>query len=505
MGKSKYVDIPSIIQVIGNVYTNTKLLEDDRYVFTEEDFTEEFHKIIFGTIYNLFNQGIKTITIHTIEDYLKDRPDSYAIYQVNKGGEWIGQLVETVQPAAFSYYYQRMKKMTLLRMYDKSGLDVSDLYDVNNVLDLKKRKYQEDWLDNHSLEEIANVIDDKILLIRERYVDNVTNDFIQAGEGAETLIEKLKKEPAIGVPLYGDLINGVVRGARLKKFYLRSASTGVGKTRSMIADICFIGCDEIYDKKSQKWIRNGTKEPCLFISTEQDEEEIQTMMLAFLSNVTEGHIIDGKYLAGEEDRVHYAAKLLAKCPIYIKKLPDFSLQDIEATIKSAIREWDVKYIFHDYIHTSMKILSEISEKAGIKSLREDNILFMISVRLKDICNEYGVFIMSATQLNGDYMSATVYDQNVLRGAKAIADKIDVGMIMLEVTQEDRKALENLTMRPGFDVPDIKIPVYKNRRGQYKGILLWCKADRGTCRINPMYATNYNFELVKIDDFKVTVV
>ena len=86
---------------------------------------------------------------------------------------------------------------------------------------------------------------------------------------------------------------------RLKKFYLRSAPTGVGKTRSMIADACYIGCDKIYDENFG-WIKNGVAEPVLYITTEQEVEEIQTMMLAFLANVNEEHIISGKYEGDEE-------------------------------------------------------------------------------------------------------------------------------------------------------------------------------------------------------------
>lgn len=78
---------------------------------------------------------------------------------------------------------------------------------------------------------------------------------------------------------------------------------------------------------------------------------------------------------------------------------------------------------HDYIHTSIKILEEISKKAGKITLREDNILFMLSTRLKDICVKYGVFIMSATQLSGNFADADTPDQNLLRGAKSIADWI----------------------------------------------------------------------------------
>ena len=65
-----------------------------------------------------------------------------------------------------------------------------------------------------------------------------------------------------------------------------------------------------------------------------------------------------------------------------------------------IRDNNIKYAFFDYIHTSMKILEEITRRSGGVKLREDNILFMLSTRLKDICNQYGIFIMSSTQLNG---------------------------------------------------------------------------------------------------------
>lgn len=501
----KYVDISSIIQVIGGIYVNPSLLDiEDKYFFYEEDFTEEFHKILFGSIYNLHALGAKEITINAIEDYLEQRPKKLAVYKANKGQEYLQKLSQNVQLAAFDYYYKRMKKMTLMRMYQNIGMDLSWLYDVDNILDVKKKQAQEDWLDNTSIEEIAEIIDKKITDIRLKYVDDSTDKASSAGEGALELLERLKETPEVGYPLFGPLINTVTRGARLKKFYLRSAATGVGKTRAMIADSCSIACDEIYDSTQQKWINNGTKESTIFITTEQEKDEIQTMMIAFLSDVDEEHIISGEYYAGEWERVIYAANLLSKCPLYIEQLPDFSLKDIENAIKRGIRDYEVKYVFHDYLHTSMKILTEISSKTGIKGLREDNILFMISIRLKDLCNQYGVFIMTATQLNADYITAKQYDQNLLRGAKSIADKIDCGMIMLETDNDDLVALEDVLAEGGFERPTIKISIYKNRRGRYKSILLWCKANRGTCKIVPMFATNYQYELIPIDDLKIKV-
>jgi predicted metallopeptidase len=85
------------------------------------------------------------------------------------------------------------------------------------------------------------------------------------------------------------------------------------------------------------------------------------------------------------------------------------------------KKHDIKYVCHDYVHTSLKILEEISKRSGGVKLREDNVLFMLSTRLKDIANKYSVFILSATQLSGYYADAETPDQNLLRGAKSIAD------------------------------------------------------------------------------------
>lgn len=501
---SKFVDVASIMQVIGCVFNTPQLLDlTDKYVITDEDFPDDFHKITYGAIYKLHELGVTSIDLKNINDFLESRPKSLAVYKQQKGDEWLIKVAEASMPSAFDYYYNRLKKMSLLRAYDNYGIDVKEIYDPNNILDTKKKQAQEEKLDNLTLEEIADIIDNKIENIRLKYVDDVYGEASQAGEGIFELIDRLKEQPEVGVPLYGPLINTVTRGARLKKFYLRSAPTGVGKSRSMIADACYIACSKIYDENFG-WISCGISEPVLYITTEQELEEIQTMMLAFISNVDEEHILNGQYEGDEEDRVRAAAQIIKDAPLYIEELPDFSLQDVEDKIQRNVRDNDVKYVFHDYIHTSLKILEEITRRSGGVKLREDNILFMLSIRLKDLCNKYGIFIMSATQLNGDYQDAKTPDQNLLRGAKAIADKIDYGSILLNVKDEDLVALEPILASNIFERPTIKMSIYKNRRGRYKGVILWCKANLGCCRIKPMFCTTYDYEMVSIDDVRVRI-
>ena len=141
MAASKYVDTTAILQVIGNVYKNPSLLDDtDKYTITEDDFQSEFHKIVFGSIYKLYELGAKKITIENISDFLADRPKAEGIFKQNKGDEWLLRTVECAIEDSFDYYYNRLKKFTLLRAYDNIGLDVSFLYDPDNILDGKKKQ-----------------------------------------------------------------------------------------------------------------------------------------------------------------------------------------------------------------------------------------------------------------------------------------------------------------------------------------------------------------------------
>ena len=187
-------------------------------------------------------------------------------------------------------------------------------------------------------------------------------------------------------------------------------------TRSLIADACNFACNKIYDDNFG-WIKNGVSQPTLFIATEQDKSEVQTMMLAFLSNVNEEHILNGKYLPDEEERVIQAGQILMESPLWVEYLPDFSLQDVENKIKKNVREHNVAYVLFDYVHVSMKILEEITKRSGGVRLREDNVLFMLATRLKDLANQYGIFILSATQLNAQYVDSETPDQNLLRGTE----------------------------------------------------------------------------------------
>ena len=66
----------------------------------------------------------------------------------------------------------------MLRAYDTYGVDISDIYDIDNILDAKKKQIQEDLLDNSTLEEIADKVENKIEGIRLQYVDDAFGEAV---------------------------------------------------------------------------------------------------------------------------------------------------------------------------------------------------------------------------------------------------------------------------------------------------------------------------------------
>ena len=87
----------------------------------------------------------------------------------------------------------------------------------------------------------------------------------------------------------------------------------------------------------------------LIITTEMGKDEIQTIVLAYLSGVNEAHILTGKYELGEKDRVYYATQIVEKYQnyFYIEEISDPNLTNVESTIKRYATIEEVDYVF-DY-------------------------------------------------------------------------------------------------------------------------------------------------------------
>lgn len=412
-------DKTAIIQVIGCIVQQPDLLLDEKYsIVGLKDFPEKFHQIVYSSIFNLIHQGIKEINSIVIDSYLINYPEQHAIFTKNQGMDYIETCKNLSNLSNFDYNFNRMKKFTLLNDLQKQGFDITEIYD-DNLIDVKIQENMLDNFDRMTSNDIINHFDKKITEIKSVFYEEEGQIGQQAGKGLLELIESFKETPEMGMPLSSNIMNTIVRGARKKKFYLRSSITGGGKSRIAAGDICSLSVRYFYDTELDEWIDTTVSEPSLYITTELEIEEIQTMLVAYVSGVSEDKILDSNYEGNEYERVVKATKFIEESPLWIEQVPNFGIEDISNAIKKYKINHKVEYVFFDYIHTSFKMLMDIATKSKGVRLREDNILYIFSNTMKTLANSLNVFIFSATQVNDQALTVKNATMNVIRGSKAI--------------------------------------------------------------------------------------
>ncbi|WP_243572714.1 replicative DNA helicase [Bacillus stercoris] len=498
-------DKQAIIQVLGSILKDPTILsESNKYKLTSDDFPSRFHSILFFAMSNLFHQGTEVLNEVEIDGYLKDYDIQYKIFHDNKGLEYIERIQELAVVENFDYHYKRLKKFSLLREMDGLGFDIKEIYD-ESLIDPKEQEKMQEQFDKKSIDEILTAYEMKIVDIKEKFRTSSESVGIQGGEGINELLDSFEESPDIGVPLNSEMLTSIFRGSRKKKFYLRSSITGGGKTRNMVADACRLSATELYDPKKKEWVSNPWSESSTVISTEMMAEELQSLALAYISGVEEKKILRNTINEQEKQLVRKAAKVLQESNIWFEHLPDFNIQEIERTIEKNVIKNNVEYVYFDYIHSSVTIFSEMSKKSGV-NLREDQILLLMSDKLKGLCNKYDVYMMSATQLNGDWKEAwlkgQVIDASYLRGSKAIADKTDAAMIILPLSKKEKDAIDPILKEGFYPEPNFVTHVFKNRGNEYDKVKVFSHINMGNMRIKDCFTTNLDNELITVEKLNI---
>lgn len=489
-----------VMQLLGCLMKNPLFLgEVNTYNLTPNDFSKTMDKQIFAAIYNLFKGGAEKVTVVDVDNYLKGHPAIYSDFVKNNGIEYLQDAEDFGVLENFSYYYTTLKKYNAIKDLQKEGFDTSDIYPTD-MLDPN----QEDKLkkfDSMTIQMIFESVRSKLVKIEGEYNAGTNTKVCYANEGIDALLDGLAASPEIGVNLPGETYNTIVRGARKGKFYLQSSGTGVGKTRRMVGECCYIAYPIRYDWTRRQWEKRGSCEKVLYVGTEQTISEIQTLILAYISGINEEKILYGRYNDEERKVLEDTLKIMEiyKENFTIVQLPDPSIQLVKGTIRKECLLKEIGYVFYDYIFSSPGLLAEFRDLR----IREDVALGMLSTALKDLAVELDVFMRSATQVNGDLQEIKgIRDQRCIRGAKAIADKIDCGMVTAKVNPDELVTLDKLIREKGI-CPNQVSDIYKMRRGRYNDVRIWSEMDLGTCRIKDLFVTDVNFKPL-IDFYPISI-
>lgn len=483
----------AIFNTLGAICNKPSLLNFEGIELVEKDFGETFYKVIFAAINNtiLENPVVTKITPVDIDNYLADNTKAYKIFEDNNGFEVITSAINNANVELFEQNYNWIKKYSLLRDFNSMGFDVTEIYNPTHY-DMNFQQEQIKKLEKMDLSSIIEHMTLKLIRVKNDWNISGNHKSYEIHEGLDSLLDKLKQSPDYGYPFMNKYYNAIFRGMRYGKLMIKSAGTGVGKTRTALTDIASVACDELFDLDTMTWKPNGMCFSACFISTELALDEIQTCLLAIISGVSEEVIKHSKYSDEVLKRIMRAIEVLKRAPISLHYIDDFSIADIEQIIEKDILERNVKYVWFDYIQITPKLTRTIQQEYGM-GLREDQVLQNFSSRLKNIATKYDIFMCTSTQLNRNSGDRTQRDATSIRGGSAVIDKADHAIQLYKVTQQDLSSIESIVNRTRL-TPNFMHVIYKNRSGR-NNLIVWTIINHGNMREKLCFITDGDYNLI----------
>lgn len=474
------------------------LSEKDKYNLQPSDFESRFERYIFIAILNSYTNGAQTLSEIDIDNYLMEHKDQYLLFQQNNGISYLQDALDMSTPENFEYYYNRIKKFNCLKDLKKSGFDISEFYEEN---ELNPKQFEiNQRFETLKPKDIFDGLKRRIYKVEGEYVEGDASVTTDISVGIDELLEKLKNSPDAGARFQGKYFNTVTRGARKGKYYLVSFPSGGGKTRLLLGEACYLAFPMRYSWETMEWKITGNAEKTLFIATEQAKEEIQTMVVAYLTGINEDVILYGHFTKEQQTIIEEAKEVIKKYKdnLMIVQIPMPSVEIVKSVVRQNCIVNDIKNVFFDYIFSNPALLNEFRDL----KIREDVALLMLSTALKDLAVEQDVFMMSATQLNSsqDTNEKGIKNQNSIRGSKSIVDKADIAMIGGLVPDDQRDQIAPYVAKYGM--PTQVYDVYKVRRGKWTNLKIWSNVDLGTCRRSDVFVTDSNIKEIEVPVMEV---
>lgn len=489
----------SIKKVLTCLYMDNDLIISSDYPLRLNDFALKKYQAIYSSLYNLYSLGNSNIDISDIIGYFQQQTVLYGKFVEDGGMDVLYEICNDTTTPNFEYNYKMVKKYALLTDLQNSGIDITELYDVSLPVDQLEQQLAR--FNAMELEDIFKHYNIKLNDIQGKYENFLEKTCISVSNGIDELIKQLQTIPEVGLPLEGDIYNTITRGARLKKLYIDSGSSGSGKSRRMVGNATHLSIPMYYDTLTEEWINTGCSNKVLYITTELEHAEIQTLVLAYMTGINEEKILNNKCSESEQERLMLAIEYLKQNDnLIIEYLPDPTVVTLKTLIKKHSLQDDVRYVFYDYIHIGAGLVANRD-----KQMRDDVILLLLTNTLKELANELDIHISTATQLNGEYEEKEVKNENLIRGSKAVADKADIGAITLRVNAAEEELGRAIALKAGTLAPNFITDIYKNRRGKWTGIRIWRYIDLGTCRTTDCFITDRKGNIIEdFDNMKIQV-
>lgn len=187
-------------------------------------------------------------------------------------------------------------------------------------------------------------------------------------------------------------------------------------------------------------------------------------------------------------------------------MPSFNIKKIREEVAHYKKECNIEYVGLDYMLLNNALVKEFVEQRGKGvAMRGDEVLLELSKSMKDICKEFNIGMITATQVNADIKDFHNRDYQVIRGGKGISDKATGGSISMPITEQELKLVEpyinKLKERGKFGnhmLPNFVETIYKSRFSEFpKECKVFSHYNLGTMRKTEMFVTDRNFKPIDV--------
>ena len=497
--------------LLSSLLNNTNLLYNSAYPLTKDDFKPNLsHKIIYISICQLADRGCSVIDSKELITYLEGGYEEQlnALKEDISDGNvinYIDTLKALDNDKSYEYWYNEVRKRSLLRQYRDNGFNISEFWDEDKSEEKNIAK-----LNSFDIKTIVSHFDSIQTELRQKFVVEENVRRIKAGENYEEIKEAFKNTPYFGSCMVGGYQTTLFRGWVKGQLLVNSSMSGGGKTVRAVGELCNVCALSLWDENQKDFIPNPNyKGSGLYINTEMDLElELTPCFLAFISNVPRHKIMDGRYdNKEEEERVDKAIKILQDSKIFLVDDPNFTLRSIEDNIKYYKEIYDIQYMVFDYIQDNGCVSHEMHKTHDV--IARDTIILNIASNLKVWARQYDIGIYSMTQLNGNEKTVEIIDESCLACGKAIKNKLDAGCISLYPRKKEIKFTEGLLahwlsqnnrgqFKEDFK-PNVVLHNYKVRFSKYGiGIKIYQYLDKSTGRCIDMFCTDQYDNPINID-------
>ena len=485
-------DKSTVCQIFGCLMQKPRLLSEvDKYSLTMTDFSDKFEKYIYHAITSLYSQGVTVLEPIHIVNFLESNAAAAKIFEQRGGVEYLQDCVEFSDVDNFDYYYNRLKKLNLLRDLKKEGFDISPFY----VEDLSKPNSTEinEKFEELTAQDICNGIKRRLLSLESEYASPEEVKVENVANGMRELVAEMGEKISFGLSLQGHIYNQVVGGAEKCALTIRSGCSGLGKTRQAVGDACYLAFPVRYNRATRQWEQHGNSEKILFVITEQTFKQIRKMILAYLTDINESRFKLGHFTAEEEKLINQALEVIDNFAdnFTIIQMPNPTIELVKTLIRENCLTKQISYVFYDYIFIGPSLLNEFR---GF-NLRNDELLLMFSTALKDLAVELDVAMFTSTQVNASADdNKNIRNEASLAGGRATINKADNGAIMARPTPEELETLSKVIESVG-KTPNMVTDIFKCRSGEWTQVRIWSIVDLGRLKKEDLFITDARLDVI----------